>query len=168
MGADAGAVVVVFVFMFMRAEADACADAGVDVDVDVDAGDAVAGVCAWLACVRPSLTMPSWAVAGACPCARAGMKPDLPPFTPPWEGDDAPAGPEAGDWEGDCRGCDCPAEEPAWRPFPPAGTGAGAGAGMGVSLPVFMFVDAGVDPEAGAVPWWLAGAGPAVRVRVIR
>lgn len=150
MGADAGAAVVVFVFvfMFMRAEADACTD----VDVDVDVGDAVAGVCAWPACVRPSPALPSWAVAGACPCARAGMKPDLPPFTPPREGDDAPAGPEAGDGECDCRGCDCPAEEPAWRPFPPAGAGAGAG----------------VDPEAGAVPWWLAGAGSAVRVCGIR
>ena len=39
---------------------------------------------------------------------------------------------------------------------------------------VFMFVfvdacaDAGVDVEAGAVPWRLAGAGPAVRVCGIR
>ena len=151
MGADAVAGVVVFVFMFMRAEADACAD--VDVDADVDAGDAVADVCAWPACVRPSLTMPSWAVVGACPCARAGMKPDLPAFTPPREGDDAPVGSEAEDGEGDRRDCDCPAEEPAWRPFPPAG--AGASAGMGVSVLVLVFVDAGadagVDPEAGAV-----------------
>ena len=150
MGADAVAGVVVFVFMFMRAEADACAD--VDVDADVDAGDAVADVCAWPACVRPSLTMPSWAVAGACPCARAGMNPDLPPFTPPGEGDDAPAGPETGDGEGDCRDCDCPAEEPAWRPLPPVGAGAGAGMGVSAPVSVFVFVDAGVDTEAGAVP----------------
>ena len=164
MGAGAGACAVVFVFMC--AEADAC----VDVDVDVDAGDAVAGVCAWPACVRPSLNMPSWAVAGACPCARAGMKPDLPPFTPPGEGDDAPAGPEAGDGEGDRRDCDCPAGEPAWRPLPPAGAGAGVGMGVSVSVPVSVDAgaDAGVDPEAGAAPWWLAGEGPAVRVCGIR
>ena len=160
MGAGAGAAVFVFVFVFMRAEADACADVGVGVDV----GDAVAGFCARPACVRPSLNMP-WAVAGACPCARAGMKPDLPPFTPPGEGDDAPAGPEAGDGD-----CDCPAGEPAWRPLPPAGAGAGACMGVSVFVPVSVDAgaDAGEDPEAGAVPWGLAGEWPAVRVCGVR
>lgn len=150
--ADAGAVV------FMRVEADvfACVDAyidvGVDVDVDVDAGDA--GTCVGSACVCPSLILPSWA-AGACPCARAGMKPCPPPFTPPDDGDDASTRPDV---EGDCRECDCPLEEPAWRSPQPAGVGFG----VFMFMPVGAGADAGVDVEAVVVLRGLSETGPAV------
>lgn len=102
MGAGADADPGIVAFMFTRAEAD------------VDAGDAGAGTCTGPACVRPSWIPPSWVADHACPCARAGMKPDPPLFTPPDAGDDASARPEAGAGDaGDCRDCARPADWPA-------------------------------------------------------